>query len=94
MPTYIVLGRLTADSKKDPANSIKARDQLFSEFQKKGMKITAYATLGPYDIVNVVEAPTEEMMLKFLVTAGRQGYVDTVTMRAFGTPESDKIRTG
>lgn len=94
MPTYVVLGRLTAQGKRDPASSIKARDQLFAEFQKKGMKITAYATLGPYDVVNIIEAPTEELMLKFLVTAGGQGNVDTVTMRAFGTAESDKIRTG
>lgn len=92
MPTYIVLGHLTAQSKRNPAESLKARDQLFAEFQKKGLKITAYSTMGPYDVVNIVESPSEELMLKFLMGAGASGNIETVTMRAFGQQESDRIR--
>jgi uncharacterized protein with GYD domain len=92
MPTYIMLGRLTAQAKKNPAASIKARDDLFREFGKQGVKVTAYMTLGPYDVVNVVEAPSEEVMMKFLVTAGAHGNLDSVTLRAFTQSESDRIR--
>ncbi|HTW76764.1 MAG TPA: GYD domain-containing protein [Thermoplasmata archaeon] len=94
MPTYILLGRLTALAKTHPAESLKARDQIFAEFQKKGLKITYFMTLGPYDVVNIVEAPSEELMIQFLVAAGAQGYVDSVTLRAFSPQEADRLRTG
>ncbi len=92
MPTYIVLGHLTAQSKRNPAEALKARDQLFAEFQKKGVKVTAYTTIGPYDIVNIVESPSEELMMKFLMAAGASGNIETTTLRAFTQQESDKIR--
>lgn len=92
MLTYIVLGHLTAQSKRNPAESLKARDQLFADFEKKGMKITAYSTIGPYDVVNLVESPTEELMMGFLMAAGASGNIETMTMRAFSSKEADKIR--
>ncbi len=92
MPTYVLLGRLTAQGKTHPAESIRARDQLFADYQKQGLRITSYMTLGPYDFVNVVESPTEELLLRFLVAAGAQGFVDTITLRAFSNQETDKLR--
>jgi uncharacterized protein with GYD domain len=92
MPHYIVLARLTAQAKRDAAGSMKARDELFSEFRKKGLKIAAYMTLGPYDVVNVVDAPSEELMMQFLVAAGKQGNVETTTMPAWTPEESDRFR--
>lgn len=92
MPTYIVLGRLTTQSKRNPVESLKSRDQLFAEYQKKGVKFTAYSTVGPYDVVQIVEAPSEELMMKYLMGAGASGNIDTVTMRAFSQQEGDKLR--
>lgn len=94
MMTYIVLGRLTALAKTRPAEALKARDQVFAEFQKKGLKISYFMTLGPYDVVTLVESPSEELLVKFLTAAGAQGYVDSTTMRAFPANEADKLRTG
>ena len=93
MPTYIMLGRLTAKAKQNAAESMKARDHLFEEFQKKGVKVTSYMTLGPYDLVNLVEAPSEEVMLQFLVVAGSHGNVESTTLRAFTQREADRLRT-
>lgn len=93
MPTYIVLGHLTAQSKRNPAESLKARDLLFAEYQTKGMKMTVYSTIGPYDVVNIVEAPSEEVMMKFLMAAGASGNIETTTLRAFTQQESDKMRS-
>jgi uncharacterized protein with GYD domain len=87
MQTYIMLCRLTAQAKQNAAASLKARDQLFEEFAKKGVKVTAYTTLGPYDVVNVVEAPSEEVMMQFLMGAGRTGNIESVTLRAFSEKE-------
>ena len=93
MPTYILLGRLTAQAKRNQVEALKTRDQLWSEYQKKGIKITPYTTLGPYDVVNVVEAPSEELMAKFLMAAGATGNIETTTMRAFTEQEASRIRS-
>jgi uncharacterized protein with GYD domain len=92
MPTYIVLGRLTAQAKRNQTEALKARDQLWSQFQKKGVKITPYMTIGPYDVVNIVESPSEDLAMQFLMAAGATGNVDTTTLRAFTAQEMDKIR--
>lgn len=92
MPTYIVLARLTAQAKRNQAEAMKARDQSWAEFRKQGFKITAYMTLGQYDAINIVEAPSEELMMKFLTAAGARGNVETTTLRAFTQPEYDKIQ--
>jgi uncharacterized protein with GYD domain len=91
MPTYIVLGHLTAQAKRNQAEALKARDQIFSQFQKKGVKITPYMTLGPYDVVNIVESPTEELAMQFLMAAGSAGNIETTTLRAFSAQEMDTI---
>jgi uncharacterized protein with GYD domain len=93
MPTYIMLGRLTTQAKRNQTEALKARDQLWSQFQKKGVKITPYMTMGQYDVVNVVEAPTEELAMQFLIAAGATGNIDTTTLRAFTAQEMDKIRS-
>ena len=94
MPTYIALGKLTSHAKQNPAAAMKARDQLFAEFQKKGLKVTPYMTLGPYDVVLVVDAPSEEVMMQFLFASGAGGNLDTVTLRAFTPQETDRLRPG
>jgi uncharacterized protein with GYD domain len=92
MPTFVVLGRLTSQAKRNAAEAFKARDQVFGEFQKKGLKITDYMTLGPYDVVLIVESPSEELMMRFLMASGASGNLDTTTMRAFTPQDSEKIR--
>ena len=72
MQTYIILCHLTAQAKRNRAESLKSRDKTWGEFQKKGMKITAYDTLGPYDVVMILESPSEELALKFLSAAVRR----------------------
>ncbi len=94
MPTYIILGRLTLQAKRDPATSRKTRDQLWAEFQSKGLKFTPYTTLGPYDVITIVEAPSEELMMRYLMAAGVSGNIETTTLRAYSAAEADKFRSG
>jgi uncharacterized protein with GYD domain len=93
MLTYIVLCHLTAQAKRNRAESLKSRDKTWSEFQKKGMKLTAYDTLGPYDVVMIVESPSEELAVKFLAAAGASGNIETTTLRAFSAEESERFRS-
>jgi uncharacterized protein with GYD domain len=92
MPTYIVLGHLTSQAKKNMEEALNARDRIWAEFQKLGVRITPYSTLGPYDVVNIVESPSEEIAMQFLMAAGASGNVETTTMRAFTAQEMAKIR--
>jgi uncharacterized protein with GYD domain len=91
MASYVVLGRLTTLGKQRGAEAMKARDQVYAEFQKKGFKIADYMTLGPYEVVMVVEAPSEEGMMKFLMAVGAGGHLDTTTLRAFTAQETERI---
>jgi len=48
-----------------------------------GAKILAqYAVLGPYDFVNIVEAPNNEAVSKVAVTLGARGTLQTMTLAA------------
>jgi uncharacterized protein with GYD domain len=55
------------------------------------MKITSYDTLGPYDVVVILESPTEELALRFLAATGASGNVETTTLRAYSREEVESI---
>ncbi|MET7671852.1 GYD domain-containing protein, partial [Micromonospora luteifusca] len=48
-------------------------------------------TVGPYDLVAVVEAPDDETATAALLQLGGAGNVRTTTLRAFGREEMDRI---
>lgn len=56
---------------------------------KKGIKIQIFWTLGRYDAVTLMEAPTENDALKVLL--GFQDMVDTETMVAVPREEAIKL---
>ena len=94
MPTYIVLGHLTHQAKRNRTESLKMRDKLWDEYRKKGLKFTAYDTLGPYDVVTIVDSPSEELAFKYLGAAGESGNIETTTLRAFSAEEAQRIKSG
>jgi len=59
------------------------------ELEKKGIKMRIYWTLGRYDAVSFVEAPTEKDAMKMLI--GFSGLVDTETMVAVPREEAIKL---
>jgi uncharacterized protein with GYD domain len=50
-----------------------------------------YWTLGPYDVVAVIEAPDDETATAFALASGAQGNIRTTTMRAFDREEFQQI---
>ncbi len=94
MQTYIVLGRLLPSANRDRETSIEARNRIWAEFQKKGMRFRAFNTLGPFDIVTIVESPSEELAMKFFTTAWGTGDIETTTLRAYSDEELDSFRKG
>ena len=83
MPLYIVLGRLTHKAIAN-AKEIAARDTEGERIvQEAGGRLLAhYYTFGRYDFVAIVDAPSEEAMVRILISIGRWGTVSTETMTA------------
>ncbi len=88
MPVYISLINLTDQGMrtiKDDPGRVKAATQIA---QREGVRILSeWWTMGAYDAVMIAEAPDDETMNRFLLGAGRQGNIRTVTMRGFTQAE-------
>lgn len=78
---YVMLGTLGPGSmKKQEARTENARAKL----KALGMKLeSVYYTQGPYDFVDVVEAPNAEAMLAFSVWYAEQGFGKVQSLPAF-----------
>ena len=83
MATYILLSNLTDEGaktiKRNPGR-IKEVDQ---ELAEMGITVLAqYATLGPYDFVNIVEGPDNETMARVSTELASRGSIRILTMSA------------
>jgi uncharacterized protein with GYD domain len=83
MATYIMLTNLTDEGRKTlKANPGRIRE-VNKEIESLGAKVVAqYAVLGPYDFVNVVEAPDNETIAKVSMELGSRGTVQIMTLPA------------
>jgi len=59
------------------------------ELAKQGLKMNIYWTLGRYDAVTIIEAPTEKDAMKTLLIF--QDIIDTETMTAVPREEAIKL---
>jgi uncharacterized protein with GYD domain len=55
--------------------------------QRHGGSIRLYWTVGPHDLVAILEAPDEESATAFLLEVGSRGAVKTTTLRAYDREE-------
>ena len=56
-----------------------------------GKLIGVYVTLGRYDVVEIFEAPTDELAVEILMKLQRFGAEHTETLRAFTRGEAEDI---
>ena len=88
MPTYILLSNLTEEGWR----TIRERPQRIKEVNKEieayGAKVVAqYATLGPYDFVNIVEAPDNKTIARVSVELGSRGTIQIESLPAIPLEE-------
>ena len=88
MATYVLLTNLTDEGRK----TIRSRPERIREVNKEiegmgGKMITQYAVLGPYDFVNIVEAPNNEAIVRIVVELGARGTLQLMTLPAIGIEE-------
>lgn len=88
MAVYIMLSTLTDDG----AETIRERPERILEVNREveamGVKVLAqYAVLGPYDFVNIVEAPDNETVARVSVELASRGSVKIMTLAAIPVEE-------
>jgi uncharacterized protein with GYD domain len=87
MPYYIILAKWT-DQGIMHVDEVANRERKAKEAAKQmSGSHTVYFTLGEYDAVNIVEAPTEELAAAYALEIGTHGNIRTTTMRAFTESE-------
>ncbi len=92
MPTYITFLKWTQQGAGKMKESPKRLDAGRKAFQKLGADIKdVYLTMGRYDMVCVIDAPSDDVAAKALLTLGSQGNVQTETLRAFNEDEYRKL---
>ncbi|WP_328668251.1 GYD domain-containing protein [Streptomyces sp. NBC_00322] len=92
MPTYVSLLNWTDQGVRGYKDTSQRSEAFAAAAQKLGVKIlNLYWTVGPYDIVAVVEAPDDETATAVLLQVSGLGNVRSTTLRAFGQEEMDRI---
>ncbi len=91
MPTYVVLYKFTDQGLKSIKDTVKRARQVRAENEKRGFKILGlYWTQGQYDLVAVMDAPSEDAMLAGLFNVAQAGNVHSETLRAFTEQEMER----
>ncbi len=92
MPTYVVLMNWTDQGVRTARDTVHRREQAAALAQKYGASIEqVYWTVGPYDLVTVVEAPDDESATAMLLELASAGNLRTTTLRAYGREEMSRI---
>jgi len=83
MPYYILLSNLTDEGWKTIKEKPERIKEVNKELQALGVRVIhQYAVLGPYDFVNIVEAPNHETIAKVSIELGARGTIRIVSMAA------------
>ena len=96
MPIYITRGRYSAESIKNLVANPEDRHEAVSQLvEAAGAKLLSfYVTLGHYDFLTVVDAPSAKEASAFILAAAAGGAVtDVETTEAFTTAEAKQIFT-
>ena len=92
MPTYIVLMNWTDQGVRNVRETVHRREQTDELAQKHGARIVqTYWTVGPYDIVAILEGPDEESVTAVMLELGSAGNLRTTTLRAYDREEMSGI---
>jgi len=88
MPYYVLLTTLTDEGRKTVKEKPERIREVNAEVQAMGARVLSqYAVMGPYDFVNIVEAPDNATMARISVELGSRGTLQTLTMAALSVEE-------
>jgi uncharacterized protein with GYD domain len=88
MPIYVMLTTLTDEGLKTLRHNPERILEVNREVESMGAKILAqYGLLGPYDFINILEAPDNETVTKIAIELGSRGTIRTLTMAAISVDQ-------
>lgn len=88
MPTYVSLLNWTEQGIRSVKDTLERADRAAEVAEKHGARFQQlYWTVGPYDLVGIIEAPDDEAATAFLLEVGSAGNVRTTTLRAYDREE-------
>ena len=83
MATYVLLSALTDEGARTIKKNPRRIKEVNAELEKLGVRVMAqYATLGPYDFVNVVEAADNLTMARVSAELASRGSVKITSLPA------------
>lgn len=95
MPTYIILASYTDQGVRSVKDTPKRQEAAKKALKEMGGELKAiYLTMGSYDWVNIVEAPNDEVIARFVLSVCAAGNIRTTTLKAFTEAEYRKIIAG
>jgi len=88
MAYYVILSTLTDEGRKTIKEKPHRILEVNKEIEKLGVKVKEqFAVLGPYDFVNIVEAPDNDAVMKMSIELGARGSVQLLTLVAIPIEE-------
>lgn len=92
MATYVILYTYTAEGAKNIRESVKRAGRIRQQNARVGFTVKdVYWTQGSYDMVAIVDAPSEEAMMGAMMNVVGAGNVTSLTMRAFDAVEMSRV---
>jgi uncharacterized protein with GYD domain len=88
MPKFVMLSTLGPDGHATLREKPERLKQVNHDVEAMGVKVLSqYALLGPYDFLNILEAPDEVTMAKVATTLASRGTLKTLTLTAIEVDE-------
>ncbi len=95
MSTFVVLYRFTEQGRKKIKDTVKRAEQVRKDNEARGFKVVGtWWTQGQYDLVAVLEAPSDDAMLAGLFNIAEAGNVTSETLRAYTQEEMESALKG
>ncbi len=92
MGTYIALANYTDQGIRNIKDSPTRAEAARKAIQDMGGDMTGlYLTMGVYDLIVILEAPSDEVVAKIVLTLGALGNIRTTTLKAFTEAEFGEI---
>jgi uncharacterized protein with GYD domain len=88
MPTYILLSSLTTEGLQTLRSNPTRLREVNRDVEELGAKVLhQWAVLGPFDFVNVVEAPDDATIAKVSIALGARGSAKIQSLAALSVDE-------
>lgn len=83
MGIYVMLTNLTDEGRKTIRENPERIREVNKEVETMGVKVLSqYVLMGPYDFLNILEAPNNETVAKMTVELGARGTLEILTVPA------------